>query len=199
MAKQILFIHGGMTFKKRENYLNYLKTREISLEKRNSWSKEYLDNELSDFQIIRPSMPLKDNSNYEDWKIHFERYFEFIDDDVILIGNSLGGIFLAKYLSENKFPKKIKLTILVCAPFDDSIPEEDLAGGFELSDSLDLLEENSPNLKLFFSEDDEIVPLSQAEKYSQKLKKAEIIICKNKNGHFFVEEFPELVNAIKEL
>ena len=69
---QILFIHGGMTFKNRKDYIKFLKTRKISIEKKIKWSDDYLDKELSKtFRIIKPRMPLQDNSKYEEWKIHF--------------------------------------------------------------------------------------------------------------------------------
>ncbi|MFP4656767.1 MAG: alpha/beta hydrolase [Candidatus Woesearchaeota archaeon] len=198
--KQIILIHGGETWKKREDYIRYLKTREISLERRESWSREYLEKQLSqEFRIIRPQMPLKEDAKYEDWKIWFERHLEFLDDDCILIGNSLGGIFLAKYLSENDFPRRIKATFLVCPPFDDSIPDEDLAGGFELGNDLSKLEKNSHMVKLMFSKDDEVVPPSQAEKYKEALKDAEIIMYDDKNGHFNIKEFPEIVEMIRKI
>jgi len=195
---QIFFIHGGMTFKNRKDYLNYLKTREISIEKKIRWGDKYLDDNLGKiFQIIRPRMPLPDNSKYEEWKIHFERHFPYLKDNIILIGASLGGIFLAKYLSENKFPRKILSTYLVCPPFDDTLPEEDLVRGFKLKSDLSLLEKNSKNLYLLFSKNDDVVPVSHAEKYRKKLKKAKIIIYKNKNGHFIISKFPEIVKLIK--
>ncbi|MFP4117655.1 MAG: alpha/beta hydrolase [Candidatus Woesearchaeota archaeon] len=198
--KQIILIHGGETWKKREDYIRYLKTREISLERRESWSREYLEKQLSqEFRIIRPQMPLKEDAKYEDWKIWFERHLEFLDDDCILIGNSLGGIFLAKYLSENDFPRRIKATFLVCPPFDDSIPDEDLAGGFELGNDLSKLEKNSHMVKLMFSKDDEVVPPSQAKKYKEALKDAEIIMYDDKNGHFNIKEFPEIVEMIRKI
>ena len=52
-------------------------------------------------------MPCKFMVDYEAWKIWFERHFQFLQKEVILIGWSLGGRFLLKYLSENKFPFKI--------------------------------------------------------------------------------------------
>src|SRR4051812_8478973 len=108
---QVLIIHGGMTFKKRTDYLHFLKVREVTLGKRIRWSDDYLDKKLgADFEITRPRMPLQDNAKYEEWKVHFERYVPKLKNNCILIGNSLGGIFLAKYLSENKFPKKILST-----------------------------------------------------------------------------------------
>ena len=195
---QILYIHGGMTFKNQKDYLRYLKTREISIEKRISWHDDYLDKSLDrNFEIIRPRMPLSDNAKYSDWKIHFESHIPYLRNNVILLGVSLGGIFLAKYLSEHKFPKKILATYLVCPPFDDTCFDEDLVGGFKLKNDLSLLEKNSKNLTLFFSRDDDDVPVSHAEKYKNKLKNAKIIIYKSKNGHFKVPKFPEIIKMIK--
>jgi len=195
---QIFMVHGGMTFKNRKDYLHYLKTRKVSLEKRKNWSGDYLDKKLGkNFQIIRPRMPQQDNAQYEDWKIYFERFIPYLTNNCILIGGSLGGIFLAKYLSENKFPKKILSTYLICTPFDDTCIGEDLVGGFELKPNLSLLEKNTKNLVLMFSKDDDCVPVSHAEKYRSKLKKANIVIYKSKNGHFVILEFPEIVKMIK--
>ncbi len=142
-------------------------------------------------------MPLQDNAKYDEWKIYFERYFPQLKNNIILIGSSLGGIFLAKYLSENKFPKKILSTYLICPPYNNTLPKEDLVGGFKLKSDLSLLENNSKNLYLMFSKDDEVVPISHAKKFKKKLKNAKIIIYESKNGHFKISEFPEIVKMIK--
>lgn len=187
-----------MTFKNKKDYLNFLKTREISIEKKIRWADDYLDKKLGkDFEIIRPRMPLQDDAKYSDWKIHFERYFPKLINNIILIGSSLGGIFLSKYLSENKFPKKILSTYLICPPFDNTLIGEDLAGGFNLKSDLTMIEKNSKNLYLLFSKDDNVVPISHAKKYEKKLKSAKFVIYENKNGHFQIPEFPEIIKMIK--
>lgn len=195
---QILYIHGGMTFKSQKDYLEYLKTREISLEKAPRWNEVYLPKKLGkNFLVIRPRMPLSDNAKYSDWKIHFERFLPKLGKDFILMGNSLGGIFLARYLSENKLRRKPIATYLVCPPFDNRITGEDLVGGFKLKSDLSLLEKNSKNLYLLFSKNDPVVPPSQAKKYATKLKNATIIVYDHIEGHFQVSEFPEIVKMIK--
>lgn len=195
---QILIIHGGETFKTRKDYLHFLKTREISIAEKLPWHGEYLKKKLgADFEIIKPRMPLQDNANYSDWEIHFERHFPYLKNDLILIGNSLGGTFLAKYLSEHEFPKKIRALYLVCPPFDDNLPKDDLAGGFRLKADLSLIEKNCQNVTLLFSEDDDVVPVAQSEKYAAKLKKARRLIFNDVNGHFRISEFPEIVRMIE--
>lgn len=195
---QILMIGGGMTFKNRKDYLYYLKTRSIAMGEKTSWSGDYFKKSLGkNFEITRPRMPLEDDAKYEDWKIFFERHLPYLKGNIILIGKSLGGIFLAQYLSENKLPKKVLSTYLICPPFDDTCIGEDLVNGFKLKNDLSLLEKNSKNLTLMFSKDDDCVPVDHAEKYRRKLKNAEIIIYKSKNGHFRITKFPEIIKMIK--
>lgn len=198
---QIIYIHGGMTFKNRKDYLKFLKTREVSIGRREpNWSDDYLDNKLGKkYEISRPRMPKKEDAKYEEWKISFERYIPLLRDGVTLIGESLGGIFLAQYLSENIFPIKIAGIFMVCAPFDNSIPGEDLVGGFRLKKNLSLLEKSAQNIYLLFSADDNVVPVAHADKYRKKLPNTNIIIYKGKKGHFRVSEFPEIVHLIKNL
>ena len=143
-------------------------------------------------------MPLQENAKYDEWKIYFERFFPYLRNNIILIGSSLGGIFLAKYLSENRFPKKILSAYLICAPYDNTTPTEDLVGGFRLGVDLSLMEKNCKDVTFMFSKDDDVVPISHAGKYRKKLPNANIIIYESKNGHFKIERFPEIVRMIKE-
>jgi predicted alpha/beta hydrolase family esterase len=197
--KQLVFISGGMTFKSKKDYVSYLQNRELSIEKKEKWHHKYLDKKMgTDLDIIRLLMPSPDNAHYEYWRINFERYFPFFKNNLVLVGSSLGGIFLARYLSENKFPKKIVSLNLVCPPFDNSLSDEDLVSGFRLKTDLSLIEKNCKNINLYFSSDDNVVPLPHAEKYKQKLPMANIFIYNDKNGHFKVAKFPELIKNIKK-
>jgi len=195
---QVLFIHGGMTFKNKKDYLNFLKKRKIRVKDRIKWHDQYLKENLGgNFEIIKPRMPLPENAKYKEWKIHFERYFPYLRNNIILIGESLGGVFLAKYLSEHKFPKKIISAYLVCAPFDNSLEGEDLVGGFKLKSNLSLIEKNAKRLHLLFSKNDDVVPIAHAKKYEKKLKNANIVIYKHIKGHFKIAKFPEIIKMIK--
>ena len=137
---QVFFVHGGMTFKNKKDYLHFLKTREVSIKKKIYWTGDFFEKSLGkNFEIITPRMPQQDDAKYGEWKIYFERFFPQLRNNIILIGASLGGIFLAKYLSENKFPKKILSIYLICPPYDNSLPGEDLAGGFMLKPDSSLL------------------------------------------------------------
>jgi predicted alpha/beta hydrolase family esterase len=203
MKKQIAIIHGGTSFKTYEDYLSYLKTKEISLEKlrpRKDW-KDTLASELGDdYEILMPRMPNSTNARYKEWKLWFERIADLFNDNVVLIGHSLGGIFLAKYLSENSFPKRIRSTILVAAPFDD---EDDLESGeslvdFALPHSLTKLTEQGGKIYLLHSKDDPVVPFGQLQKYQRALPEAETVVFEDRE-HFNQETFSEIIELIKSI
>lgn len=201
MRKQIIFIHGGETFDTYEEYIEDLKKKEFNpnqeKERQKRWHRS-LEKKLGDgFMVIAPIMPCKNNARYKEWKIWFEKVIPYIEDNAVLIGHSLGGIFLVKYLSENDFPKKILATYLVAAPFDDKNSEYSL-GGFILPDTLENFEKQVGRIFIYHSEDDSIVPFADVEKYKKALPGAEKIIFKNKD-HFIQEEFPELIDNIQKL
>ncbi len=199
MKQQILIIHGGDNFKTHEEYLEFLKNYEIDFEKlkRETW-KETLRKKLGDnFEVITPQMPNKFNAKYEEWKIWLEKLIPFFNSEIILIGSSLGGAFIAKYLSENIFPKKIKAIFLVAAPFDDDGLDYPLLD-FEPPKNISGFKNQAGQIFIFHSRDDKIVPVSHAEKFRQLLPNAKIIILENR-GHFSQENFPELAENIKNL
>ena len=196
---QILYIHGGNTFKSKKDYLDYLKNKEVSLENPEVWSGTYLEKSLkNNFEIIKPRMPLKENAKYEEWKIIFEKYLKQLRNNLVLIGVSLGGIFLAKYLSENKINRKIKAVYLIAPPYNNDLPGEDLTGGFKLKSDLSLIYKNCSKTRFLFSSDDPVVPLSQKDKYLKKVKEEYVYVIKDAVGHFRCEKFPELIKMIKK-
>src|SRR3989344_5882807 len=196
MKEQIILIHGGTTFDTYEEYMAYLNSCELTLEKINkrNW-KDFLGSELPDFEVIYPKMPNAKNARYPEWKIWFEKLFRLLNDNVILIGHSLGGIFLAKYLSENNFPKKIKSVHLVAAPYDTEHCKESLAD-FALTKDLANFTKQAGKIFLYQSKDDAEVPCADVEKYKRDIPSATIEIFDDR-GHFIQEEFPELVKDIK--
>jgi hypothetical protein len=198
MKKQIIIIHGGTTFNTYEEYISYLRNSKVNIEKfkaRADW-KNNLEKELGDnFEVLAPRMPNKTNACYGEWKIWFERIIPFLNNNVVFVGHSLGGIFLAKYLSENSFPKKIRAVLLVAAPFGG---EGESLADFVLPFSLEKLSLQSGSVYLLHSTDDQVVPFDQFYKYKKNLPDAETLIFADK-GHFNQESFPEIVELIRNL
>jgi predicted alpha/beta hydrolase family esterase len=199
MNQQVLIIHGGTTFNSYDEYLRNLGSMNIDIERlryKLDW-KDSIAADLGDkFEVLMPKMPNSSFAQYDEWKIVFEEITQVIRDDVILVGHSLGGIFLAKYLSENDYPKRIKKLFLVAAPCRD-LETEELAS-FSLPKSLDRLVSQANLIVLFHSPDDEIVTVSHSKNYQKELPNSELIII-NDMGHFQIEHFPELVSQIKTI
>ncbi|MDO8603942.1 MAG: alpha/beta hydrolase [bacterium] len=198
MKKQIFTIHGGDAFATYEEYLEDLKAFQIDLDgfKRSGW-KNTLQNALGqDYDVNSPRMPNSGNAKYIEWKIWFEKMIPYMQDDVILIGHSLGGSFLAKYLSEENISKKIKAAFLVSAPYDTDGNREIVE--FVLPGSLSLFEKQGGSIFLIHSKDDPVVSFKEFEKYQKALPKAKAIIFEDR-GHFNQESFPEIVEQIKNL
>lgn len=199
MKQQIIIIHGGDTFATYNDYLAFLQTEEIDIDKPQykGW-KETIGKDLGEqYQVITPHMPSKHNAKYLEWKIWFEKFLPFLQDNVILVGHSLGAIFLVKYLSENTFSKKIKAVFLIAAPYDDDASDYSLAD-FVLPKSLEQFEKQSGKIFLYHSKDDPVVNFEDFEKYAKALPNATQIIFIDK-GHFNQETFPELAIDIKGL
>jgi uncharacterized protein len=198
MKKQIVIIHGGDTFATQEEYLDFLRNYEIDIERyktnKDDW-KPWLRKILKEtYGVIIPQMPNKTNAKYEEWKLWFEKFIPFLNDGVILIGHSQGGIFLAKYLSENQFPKKIGAVMLVSAPYDKDCEGYPVLS-FSLPSTLDL---QTDKIYLYHSKDDPVVPFSALEQYKNALSNAQVRIFEDRK-HLNQEEFPELLSDIQAL
>lgn len=110
-----------------------------------------------------------------------------------LSANSLGGIFLVKYLAENDFPKKIKQLHLVAAPHNKTADIDD----FLIPKSLNHLAKQVKNIYFYYSRDDKIVPITEMKEYKKQLPNAQFFIF-NDRGHFNQENFPELIKILYE-
>ena len=199
MKKQVILIHGGSVFKTYKDYIKSLKSLKVDLERyRTIGWKDSLQEKLGNrFDVLLPKMPNPSNSQYNEWKILFNKIACLLDNNVILIGHSLGGVFLAKYLSENKFPKKILASILIAPPYDEKDVEEPL-GDFVISNNLNKFKKQGGKIFIYQSKDDLVVPYIDLEKYRKDLPDAVIRVFKDR-GHFNQPEFPELINEIRGL
>lgn len=202
MKKQVLYIHGGDAFSKYDDYLNYLRTVPLrnlpGKEAKVLWSSTLAEDLGSDYEVFAPAMPNKVNASYNEWSIWFERHFPYLKDGVTLVGWSLGGMFLAKYLAENNLPFVLGRVFLLAAPcghYDDGQGND--CGTFQFDrETLDKLAKKPFEIAIWHSEDDFVVPFSAAGEFKEALPRAETRFFTDRN-HFLVEKFPELLQAIR--
>ncbi len=195
MKKQVVVIHGGDTFRNQEEYLNFLKNYEINIERykisKDDW-KPWLRERLGDaYEVILPIMPNKTNARFEEWKLWFEKIIPLLNNEIILVGHSFGASFVAKYLSENKFPKKLIGVFLVSGVFDKDSEGYSLLS-FSLPERLDL---QTDNIYLYHSKDDPVVPFSALADFAKALPKAHSRVFEDKK-HINQPEFEELAADI---
>lgn len=118
--KQLLYIHGGNLTKDNDELLKIMATREISPFEEKKRRRLTLQERLPEFVVIKPEMPNKDMARYSTWKLWFEKYIPFLEaGNLVLVGHSLGAMFLTKYLAENEFPIQISQLHLVAPVLDD--------------------------------------------------------------------------------
>jgi predicted alpha/beta hydrolase family esterase len=199
MKTTVLVIHGGNTYNTYEEYINNLSSKTVDLDRLRygvGWKDTITGDLGDDYDVFLPSMPNSSNAQYNEWKIWFEKVMAAMPQKLILVGHSMGGIFLAKYLSENTINNEILALFLVAAPYT-STPEENLAS-FELGNNVSSLNNASENIVLYHSQDDEVVPIAGLNEYQKQLPNAEAVTF-NDRGHFLQEHFPELVEKIKHL
>ena len=202
MKQQVLFIHGGHAVDRHEEYLENLKNvplKDIFNDRSGRWHQNLRTTLGSEYEVCTPMMPNSYNATYEEWKIWFERYIAEFHDGVILIGHSLGGIFLAKYLSENVLQIRIKALLLVAAVISYQDRRESGVASFTFDVSeLPKVTAQVEIIHIFHSKDDPVVPYEHALKYHEGLHSSTLHTFEDK-GHFLNEEFSELVEDIKRL
>ena len=203
MKKQLILIGGGDSYSRREDFLAALKTQPLfdlpsnsSYKSWKGWLAEALE---SEWYVAIPQMPNKQNAQYDEWQIWFERHLAELRGEVVLVGYSLGAMFLAKYLSENDFHVTVRALFLLagpCGTYDDGSGND--CGSFRFDPVLlPKLTEVVSSITIMHSQDDFVVPYEHALKYKEALPEAELVTFTDKN-HFLVEELPELVDLIKK-
>jgi hypothetical protein len=197
MSQQILLIPGGKAQRSYEEYLEFLKIYHLDLIKmKNGTWKEHLREDLGpDFRIFFSHMPSALNAKYIEWKIWFEKFFPYLTDEIVMVGVSLGGLFLAKYLSENDFPVKIRSVFLVDPIFDEN---KGYIGDFKLTGTLEKFRRQCGDIKLFIPKDNPTKSNGSINKYALEIPEAEKVIFEDRDI-FTQLEFPELVEKIRSL
>ena len=192
MKSQIVFIHCGDSFVSKEDFYGALRSWSYTPNQpeRKRW-RDWLAAELAaTHDFFAPTMPCKENADYRAWSIWFEKIIPYLCEDTILIGHSLGGGFLLRYLTENKLPIAIAQLHLV-APCVDEVVGFDINlatwSGFATEVAV---------THLWHSSDDTIVPIEQSELFVAKYPTANLHTLTDR-FHFLTETFPELLTEIQ--
>jgi uncharacterized protein len=150
-----------------------------------------------EYTITHPTMPQPENPDYEPWKTQLRAELNKLHGNIILVGHSLGGAVLLKYLTEEKIPAHISGMLLCATPFwgaDDNWQYKPFTLPDNFADSLP----NIPAVHLYHSKDDPYVPFAHLERYLQAWPGA-IKHTIEGSSHAFDKGLPQLVRDIKVL
>ena len=184
MKRQILFIQGGGK----------------GAHKADAELVDSLRTTLSDaYKVHYPKMPKESDPDYGRWSVQIRSELSTVGDRIILVGHSVGGSFLLKYLSEEKTETSIDGMFLIATPY---------WGGegwrYEGYEAVALAKDFASNLPravpIFFyhSSDDEIVPFEHLALYGKKLPQATIRAL-DRRGHQLNNDVSEVAADIRSL
>ncbi|PIR85243.1 hypothetical protein COU15_01735 [Candidatus Kaiserbacteria bacterium CG10_big_fil_rev_8_21_14_0_10_45_20] len=201
--QQVIVVHGGGSYAgiPRETLVEELKNKEIDLERlrrKEDWKAELRFTLGDAYDVLYPTMPNRDLPLYAEWEALFDRVLDVVDTNIILVGHSLGGMFLMKYFSEHTVQKKVKGLFSVSAPYNGEGDRWRFEkSNFIVGDDLSNIQ-RADSVFLYHSHDDRVVPFSELEKYKEKLPDA-VVRELDGRGHFNTKEFPEIVEDIRGL
>jgi predicted alpha/beta hydrolase family esterase len=179
MKKQVLFVHGAG---------GYEADKKLAANLQDVLGAAY--------DVRYPKMPDEDSPEYEAWKDRIAKELTALDGEVILVGHSLGGSILLKYLSEEKLVKPVAGIFLIAPPYWGA--EDWEVSEYALRD--DFASKLPEELPVFFyhSRDDEWVPFMHLALYKEKLPQATIHEFDGR-GHQFNDDLSEVARDIKRL
>lgn len=158
------------------------------------WLKQQLNFIKIECTIL--DLPNTDNPKLDEWIDCMNKNIKEINENVFLVGHSLGCISILKFLNQFKTPIKIGGVLLVSG-FDNSLPLFPVLNSF-VKDKIDYLKikEMTNRICVIASKDDELVPIEYSWQLSKNLK-AEFLKL-NGYGHFLVFELPIAYDILKK-
>ena len=124
-------------------------------------------------EVRYPRMPLEESARYADWTARIAAALPPRGSEVILVGHSVGGSVLLRYLCEEPVEASIAGLFVIAAPFwgadafwvwDEGRLPEDAAEKLAIV----------PRIFLYHCRDDEVVPFSHLALYSARLPQAAV-------------------------
>ena len=179
MRSGVLFVHGG-------GEGAYEEDRKLAASLQHALGTGY--------DVLSPKMPEEDRPVYQAWKERIANELVTLEGEVILVGHSLGGSVLLKYLSEEEVEKPVAGLFLIATPYwgfeDWEVDEYALREDFASK-----IPRGMP-VFLYHSRDDEVVPFAHAALYAEKLPRATVREFYGR-GHQFGDDLSEVAREIK--
>ena len=197
MIQSIIFIHGGSCWSSYCQYLRDLRNTDFNppASPTNSWQQDLQKKLGSRFKVLLPEMPNWQNAKYLEWKIWFNKVLRVAGATPIIIGHSLGSIFLVKYFAEERASQQVRALFLVSTPYKTKRENPEF-GDFALKRNPAKLRNYGGRIRFYHSKDDQIVRFDHVKKYQKALPDSCFHIFE-KRGHFLQKSFPEIIRDLR--
>lgn len=182
MNRQVLFIQGGGDGAYAED----------------AKLVESLRRELGDdYAVVYPQMPDEGSPDYDAWKAKISQELAALNGEIILIGHSVGGYILVKYLSEENDPQKPIIGIgIIAAPYPDG-DENWHYEGFTLPEHFGANFPKGAKVFLYHSRDDQTIPFAHVSLYANEIPGA--VVRQVSGGHQLGNDLSAVAADIKSL
>lgn len=157
----------------------------------------WLKNELRKLghEVIAPDLPNPESPDPDEWIKTLVDAVGAVDDETIIVGHSLGAAIALRFLEAAEAYSTPKGCLLISAPW--MIRSEELRGFFVSELDFDVLMWKASQFVVIHSVEDTVIPFDHAKKYASVLH-AKLLETEG-NGHFQGEEYPVILNAIKDI
>ena len=178
MKSRVFFVHGGGSGAYKED-------RKLATSLQAALGTNY--------KVLHPRMPKESAPEYKLWKAVISRRLAKLSAEPLLVGHSVGGAMLLKYLLDAKPATGVAARFLLAAPYigaGEKWRDDTLQVDFAKPSHL-------PRTFLFHCQDDKIVPVEHVSLYARKLPDA-VTRTFRVGGHQFRSKMSEIAASIKE-
>jgi predicted alpha/beta hydrolase family esterase len=149
------------------------------------------------YAVKHPVMPAPDKPDYDTWKVVIGKELAKLENGSVLIGHSLGGSLLLKYLSEEQCSRKFSALFMVAAPFW-GLPKWNRAE-FILEKGFSRKVTQPGKIFVYHTKDDKIVSDEHVARYTKTIPHATFRTVDGYGHTFAAKACPELIKDIQAL
>ena len=144
-----------------------------------------------------PKMPNESDPDYKRWNKDIDRRLARINREIVLVGHSVGGTILLKYLSEETISLPVTGLFVLAAPYvnaDENWQDDASALKPDFGSRLSSIR----HISLYHCRDDEVVPFDHLALYAAKLPQATTRGFRS-GGHEFRDVLSKTATDIRRL
>lgn len=161
------------------------------------WLRKQL--EKRDHKVYSPFFPTPIGQTLSNWMEEFEPYWQYVNEETVFVGRSIGPAFILRLLERTKV--KAKAAFLIAGFCTGAgIPQQfqPLIKTFTGKPfDWQKIRSSCGEFFVYNSDDDPYVPLEKGEELAKNLGTKVVVVRMAK--HFWFEEFPKLLADVKKI